>query len=69
MTDRIRLDDLTDNGLDQLYDELDAAQAAITRTHDLANYWAALGDPITDAAAKELRTALAAAQQPTASTS
>lgn len=36
MTDRIPLDDMTSDQVDQLYDELDRLRAAVTRVRDLA---------------------------------
>lgn len=41
MTDRIRLDDLTDDQLDALYTRLDLMSRALDRAEALADQWAA----------------------------
>ncbi|MEV0443504.1 hypothetical protein AB0I84_13190 [Streptomyces spectabilis] len=63
MTDRIRLDDLTDDALDALYARAGQAEAAIERARALAAQWARTGqDPNAcidmDAAAEALLAAL-----------
>lgn len=66
MTDRIPLDHLTSDQLDQLYDELDRAEATVERLTALAVRWLKDGPPPFgasiarwwDARFAELKTAL-----------
>ncbi|WP_172381367.1 hypothetical protein [Streptomyces sp. MNP-20] len=60
MTERIRLDDLTDDALDRLRERLTAAEDAIARVETLRDVWSAAPDPLARALAADLTTTLRA---------